>query len=130
MYADLHFSRFQNYELEVRAHLFSVSIGNGLAFSTGGASLIGSAYGGRRLYLAKKKLELLQKELDRRGLESYKPTKRELLTPMGISLPTMGLGGGIDIVAAHATSTIAAHVVAHHGSHVVHDVMHQPVSFV
>jgi len=48
------------------------------------------------------------------------PTKRGFFIPLGISLITMGVGVGIDAVAAHATSTVAA--VAHHGSQVVHDV--------
>lgn len=121
---------------EVRAYrqhvTSSASIGSGLgfAFLTGGVSLLGSAYGGRRLYLAKKKLELIQDELKKRGLESHEPTKRDFFIPLGISVATMGLGAGIDAVAAHATSGIAAHAVAHHGSQAIHDAVNQPNSFV
>ena len=42
-------------------------------------------YGTRRLYLAQKRLELIQAELNRRGLEAYVPSKRDFSIPLGIS---------------------------------------------
>jgi hypothetical protein len=109
---------------------FSVGSGVGLAFFTAGLSLFGSAYGGRRLYLATKKLELIREELDRRGEKHYEPTKRDVLIPLGVSMATLGVGVGIDSIATQATSHLAAQSVAHHGSSAIHDVVCQPHSFV
>lgn len=121
---------------EVRAHhqqvSSTVSIGSGVGFAIftgGGVSLIGSAYGARRLYLAEKKLSLIQEELTQRKIELYKPKKRDILIPLGVGIATIGAVGGIDVIAAHATCGLAAHAVAHHGAQAVNDVVQQPESF-
>jgi hypothetical protein len=101
----------------------SASIGGGIGVApfTMGLTLIGSAYGGRRLYIASKKLEMIRAELEKREVELYKPTKRDFFIPLGVSMATLGLGAGVDSLASHATSTVAAHVAAQHGTQAVHD---------
>ena len=106
----------------------STGVGIGLIPFTMGLSLLGSAYGARRLYIANKKLELIQAELTRREVALHNPTKRDFFIPFGVSMATLGLGAGADVVAAHATSQIATHAIADHGSRAVADVLQSPAS--
>jgi hypothetical protein len=107
----------------------SIGGGVGLAPFTFGLSLVGTAYGARRLYIAKKKLELIQAELKRRSVVLHKPTKRDFLIPFGTSIVTLGLGAGVDALAAHATSQVATHVIADHGTRAIGEAVQSPGSF-
>jgi hypothetical protein len=107
----------------------SIGGGVGLAPFTFGLSLLGTAYGARRLYIAKKKLELIQAELKRRNVVLHEPTKRDFLIPFGISMATLGLGAGVDALAANATSQVATHVIADHGTRAIDAALQSPGSF-
>jgi len=104
------------------------TIGGGLGAApfTFGLSLLGSAYGGRRLYVVKKKLELIQAELADRNIELYEPSGKDFLIGFLPSVAAMGLGVGVDALASHATSTVAAHVVADHGSRALNEAIQSP----
>jgi hypothetical protein len=118
--------------VKFRQHISSsASIGGGIGLApfTFGLSLLGTAYGARRLYIAKKKLEMIEAELKKREVALHTPTKRDFFIPFGISVATMGLGAGVDAVASHATSQVASHVVADHGVRSVSDVIQSPGSF-
>lgn len=104
--------------------------GVGLAPFTGGVSLVSSALGGRQMWIAAKKLELVQAELKSRGIELYEPKKKDALIPMGINLATMGLGAGFSDLAMHATSEASANVVSTGGFGVTHALLQTPGSFV
>ena len=121
----------QNEIVKHRQHVSagaSTGAGIGLIPFTMGLSLLGSAYGARRLYIANKKLELIQAELTRREVALHTPTKRDFFIPFGVSMATLGLGAGADAVAAHATSQLATHAIADHGSRAVADVLQSPAS--
>lgn len=107
----------------------SITTGLGFATFTMGLSLVGSAYGGRRHYVAQKKLELIQAELKKRGIQKHELTGKDLLIGVLPSVITMGLGVGVDALATHATSTVAAHAVADHGSRAVQDAVQNPGTF-
>ncbi|KAI1621993.1 hypothetical protein EDD37DRAFT_611490 [Exophiala viscosa] len=108
----------------------SIGGGIGAAPFTLGLSLLGSAYGARRLYIAEKKLEIIREELVRRDVSLHKFSKRDFFIPMGVSVATLGFGAGLDVFAAHATSQVATHVVADHGSRAVSDIVQSPGGFV
>jgi hypothetical protein len=121
----------QNEVVKHRQHISacaSTGAGIGLAPFTFGLSLLGSAYGARRLYIANKKLEIIQAELTRREVALHTPTKRDFIIPFSISMATLGLGAGADAVAVHATSQLATHAIADHGTRAVSDVLQNPVS--
>lgn len=59
----------------------SIGSGIGAAAFTFGASLTLTGYGARRMYVATKKLELIQAELLKRGIELHKLQKRDFLIP-------------------------------------------------
>lgn len=107
------------------------SIAGGIAFAplTHCLSLAGSAYGARRSCVAEQKLGLIQAELDRRNVQHYEPTNSDFFIPLTIGIGAIGLGGSVDALATHATSTAAAHVVADHGSRALRDVLQSPSSF-
>ncbi|KAL1623324.1 hypothetical protein SLS56_008324 [Neofusicoccum ribis] len=75
----------------------SCSIGAGLGHSihSAGISLGVSAFGVRRLVVAKRKLAIIRDELARRGVAPHDPTKRDAAIPVAAALAGMGLGAEI-----------------------------------
>jgi hypothetical protein len=104
------------------------SIGGGLggAVFTFGASLAVSAYGGRRLYVATKKLELIKAELTKRGISLHEFQKRDALIPAVAGLVGAGIGFGVDMVALGVTNAIPMGVHVPTGSSAMHEVLNNP----
>ncbi|KAH0536829.1 hypothetical protein FGG08_006327 [Glutinoglossum americanum] len=92
----------------------SCSIGGGIggATLTGGASLAISAYGARRLYIANKKLEIIQRELERRSVALHEFSNRDLFIPLATCLVGQSMvGAGLEdagVGTANATPQAAA----------------------
>lgn len=82
----------------------SAGLGLVTAVFTAGLSLVTSAIGVRRLYVAAVKLELIKKELTRRGFPLYDTRMRDVLIPVTTSLLTLGVGTGLEQFALDATS--------------------------
>ncbi|KAK3392851.1 hypothetical protein B0H63DRAFT_530357 [Podospora didyma] len=72
----------------------SITAAIGMAIATGGLSLASSPYGARRMYVAEKKLALIQTELTERSVALHEPMKRDFPIPLGIGIATMGIGAG------------------------------------
>ncbi|KAL1651880.1 hypothetical protein SLS58_000003 [Diplodia intermedia] len=72
----------------------SCSIGAGVGHSlhSAGISLGVSAFGLRRLVVARRKLAIIRAELGARGVAPHVPTKRDVAIPVGAALAGMGLG--------------------------------------
>lgn len=75
----------------------SCSIGAGVGHSlhSAGISLGVSAFGLRRLVVARRKLAIIRAELTRRGVPLHDPTKRDAAIPVAAALAGMGLGAEI-----------------------------------
>lgn len=75
----------------------SCSIGAGVGHSihSAGISLGVSAFGLRRLVVARRKLAIIRAELTARGVKLHDPTKRDVAIPVGAALAGMGLGAEI-----------------------------------
>lgn len=73
----------------------SMAIGLSHAVHTAGLTLGVSAWGLRRYFVAKEKLEIIREELTRRGVPLHDMEKRDAAIPLGASLAGMGLGAGI-----------------------------------
>lgn len=103
--------------IKTRQHLggaWSVGFGIGGEVFTGGLSLIGSAYGARRMSVAQQKIEIVNEEMARRGARNYEERKRDTLIPCAIGVLTAGIGFGIDDLCASATlGTLATQELAH-----------------
>ncbi|PHH76813.1 hypothetical protein CDD80_1191 [Ophiocordyceps camponoti-rufipedis] len=89
---------------------FSIVSGIGAAPVSGGATLAVSAYGGRRLHVARKKLRLIEAELLKRGQPLHKLQKRDVIIPVTAGVAGAGLGFGIDELALAAPHTISMSV--------------------
>jgi hypothetical protein len=76
--------------------LLSIGSGIGAAAFTSGASLALTGYGARRMYVANKKLELIQAELLKRGIELHTLQKRDVLIPAAAHLLGVVVGFGLD----------------------------------
>jgi hypothetical protein len=98
------------------AALCSMTAGAAGALPTGGGSLLLTAYGGRRLYVASKKLELIEAELRSRDVALHELQKRDILIPGIAALVGAGVGLGLDEVATTATNTIPMGTGLPHGS--------------
>ncbi|KAF4592466.1 hypothetical protein GQ602_002765 [Ophiocordyceps camponoti-floridani] len=87
----------------------SFSIGSGVVAApvSGGATLAVSAYGSRRLHVARKKLRLIEEELVKRGQPLHKLQKRDVLIPVIAGIFGLGLGFGIDELGVAAAHTIS-----------------------
>ncbi|GKT57463.1 hypothetical protein ColTof4_09455 [Colletotrichum tofieldiae] len=85
----------------------SGSIGSGIggAAFTAGATLAITAYGSRRYYVARKKLQLIQQEVANRGYSLHEPQKRDFLIPVAASMISVGVGAGLGSIAAASTNT-------------------------
>lgn len=107
----------------------SWSVGGGIsaAMFTFGASLAGSAYGGRRLYVANKKHHLIQDELTRRNVDLHEEQKRDFLIPLTAGLIGCGVTVGMEEVFMGATNVVADGLCAPKGSSAVQQVIDQPV---
>jgi hypothetical protein len=130
---DWDIAHLQNQEINKNRQTLSASAGIGggigLAPFTGGVSLFGSVYAGRRLSVADQKLKLIQAELNKRGIELHEVTGKDVIVGVAPTICTLGLGVGADALATHATSTVAAHAVAQHGSTAVHEAIQSPGVF-
>ncbi|KAK0838674.1 hypothetical protein LTR03_011852 [Friedmanniomyces endolithicus] len=69
---------------------------------TAGVSLVGSAIGLRRRNVAKRRLQMIHQELEKRGLPAHKQTKRDFLIPLGIAGVSAGISGGVMDGVMHA----------------------------
>jgi hypothetical protein len=92
---------------------FTIGTGIGGAWWTLGSTLLLSGYGSRAMYVARKKLALIEAELRRRGVPEREPQKRDFWIPFSIGTAgsVVGLGvavAGADSVAAAATSSVTA----------------------
>lgn len=105
---------------------WSVGGGIGAAMFTFGASLAGSAYGGRRLYVANKKQHLIQDELTRRNVDLHEEQKRDFLIPLTAGLIGCGVTVGMEEVFMGATNVVADGLCAPKGSSAVQQVIDQP----
>ncbi|KAH7232457.1 hypothetical protein B0J15DRAFT_432847, partial [Fusarium solani] len=88
------------------AALCSMATGFAGAVPTGGGSLVLTAYGSRRLYVARKKLYLIRAELCSRDVALHELQKRDVLIPVTASLVGAGVGFGLDEMATAATNII------------------------
>jgi hypothetical protein len=82
--------------------------GFGLAFVTGGVTLVGTAVGSRRAHVADRELEIIREERWRWKLEFHQETTRDTLIPLVTGIFTMGAGLGCGLesgVAAMAPYT-------------------------
>lgn len=75
------------------------------AIPTYGGTLVVSAYGARRYYVATKKLDLIQGELVKRGIQLHKLQKRDVLIPAVTAVIGVGAGMGLDEIAMSVTNT-------------------------
>lgn len=84
------------------------SIGTGVAgaIPSGGGTLLLSAYGSRRLYVAQAKLKLIRAELTKRGVALHELQKRDVLIPFAASIVGMGVGVGLEDAATAVTNTV------------------------
>jgi hypothetical protein len=104
----------------------SIVIGAGGAAFIFGGTLAVSAYGGRRLFVADKKLELIRQELRKRGTGLRDFHKRDVIIPLCASGVGVGLGFGLDEVAMAATNTIPMGSTMPSGGSVMHEVLNNP----
>ncbi|TKA78275.1 hypothetical protein B0A55_04738 [Friedmanniomyces simplex] len=74
---------------------YGAAIGAIEAPVTAGVSLVGSAIGLRRRNVAKRRLEMIHHEIEKRGLPVHKQTKRDYLIPLGIAGVSAGISGGV-----------------------------------
>jgi len=105
-----------------------VSMGSGIFFAplTMGVSLVGTAWGARRLYIAEKKLELITKELTKRNVPLHDTEAKDILLPLAIGVVTFGVGNELSNLAAEATCSTAAAAAAPHGMDAVAAVVQDP----
>lgn len=87
-----------------------IGAGAGFALHTGGLSLIGSAVGGRRLNVHRRKLAMIQEVLTSRGIVLYQPTKRDKIIPAVGTAVGMGVGMGIEAGVGAAIGAAGSHV--------------------
>ncbi|KAK4442889.1 hypothetical protein QBC34DRAFT_312186, partial [Podospora aff. communis PSN243] len=115
----------------------AIFAGLGLALFTMGKSLMGTAYGARRLYVADGKLELVQAELRSRGEDLHEITARDVMVPLGTSFAAFAVGhalGGvldgatghvhnaINSAASHCPHAVTNAIISHPG-HLLHGEM-------
>lgn len=103
--------------------------GVGLAPWTGGASLVSTGLGSRQMWIANRKLDLVHEELKSRGIDLYKPTTKDALVPLAITIGTLGIGHGISDLAVHATSEVSASAVSAGGYGLGHALVESPGTF-
>lgn len=104
----------------------SIATGAGLAVLTGGASLLASGYGSRRLYVAHKKGKLIEAELLKRGIKPHELNKWDVIIPVGAGLTGMGIGLGVNEIASAATNTAIAGAYVPTGGSALHAVVADP----
>lgn len=102
------------------AAICSITTGAVGALPSCGGTLLLSSYGARRLAVAYRKLALIQAELTKRGIDLHEVRKRDVLIPLGASIVGMGVGFGIDEVAAVATNAIPMEAGLPPGSSITH----------
>ncbi|CAD0083022.1 unnamed protein product [Aureobasidium vineae] len=107
---------------QIYSSSWSIGAGVGVAFFTAGLSLVGSAYGLRKMSIAEQKLVIVQEELKSRELDLYKERKRDFFIPMAIGVVTAGIGCGSSIAIA-ASSHLPTHEIS---SAAVHHIISEP----
>lgn len=92
-------SKLQEEEIKkLRQHFAasaSMALGLSHAVHTAGLTLGVSAWGLRRYFVAKEKLEIIRAELTKRGVPLHDMEKRDAAIPLGASLAGTALGAGI-----------------------------------
>ena len=112
---------------QINSGSWSVGLGLGGAIPTLGVSLLGSAYGGRRMYLASKKFDIVAAEIDVRHEAHYQTRKRDWMIPVAFGAATLGIGLGVEAIASDfATQAVSG--AADHGLTAFKDVVHDPSS--
>ncbi|KAK0272299.1 hypothetical protein LTR35_012882 [Friedmanniomyces endolithicus] len=86
----------------IHSGMYGATLGVLEAPATAGVSLVGSAIGLRRRNVAKRRLEMIHQELEKRGLPAHKQTKRDFLIPLGIAGVSAGISGGVMDGVMHA----------------------------
>lgn len=106
----------------------SISIGSGLggAVFTMGGTLAISAYGARRMRVAKKKCELIQQELIKRNIKLHEFDYKDALIPGIAGLVGMGVGFGLTDIANEATNAATMNVITPSGSSAIQAVAANP----
>lgn len=119
-------SQFSNIELKTREiqkmRIFlagSITFGSGLGAIpvTAGLSLILSSYGARRMNVAKRKMDIIQRELARRNIALHTLTTRDKVIAVTAGLISFGVGAAIGIefsppVGVEVTNMELSHSVA------------------
>jgi len=107
----------------------AITIGSGVVsvVHTLGASLALSGYGARRMYVAKKKLELIEAELSKRGVELHKFQKRDFFIPAVAHSVGAVVGVGLDEIAMGDTYTIPLGEHVPSGASAILDVLTNPL---
>jgi hypothetical protein len=114
---------------KTRQHFSSaLSIGSGIggAAFTHGVSLALTGYGARRMYVAIKKLKLIQAELLKRGVELHTLQKRDFLIPVAAHLLGVAVGFGLNEIAMVDTYTIPLGEHVSTGASAIHEVLANP----
>lgn len=83
----------------------SMAIGLSHAVHTAGLTLGVSAWGLRRYFVAKEKLEIIRAELTRRGVPLHDMEKRDAAIPLGASMAGLALGAGLGHVVGNVMAT-------------------------
>lgn len=112
-----------------------VSSGCGVAFSslmavpTLGGSVLGLWASGRTLDIARRKEDIIKKEVDRRNLPHYEKKKRDTFIPLSVSLTVISTVGVLTFIDVTGTSTLIANAVSSHGLAAATAAAHQPSQF-
>ena len=104
----------------------SIGAGIGAAAFTHGTSLALSGYHARRMYVANKKLDRIQAELLKRGIELHTLQKRDVLIPIAAHLVGVAVGFGLDEIAIADTYTIPLGEHVSTGASAIHEVLANP----
>lgn len=83
----------------------SMAIGLSHAVQTAGLTLGVSAWGLRRYFVAKEKLDMIRAELTRRGVPLHDMEKRDAAIPLGASVAGLALGLGLGHVVGNVIAT-------------------------
>ncbi|KAF7531057.1 hypothetical protein G7054_g9220 [Neopestalotiopsis clavispora] len=105
---------------------WSIGAGIGAAIPTFGGSLAVLPISIRRKHVAKKKNALITAELIKRGVQPHTLQKRDFIIPIVAGVVGLGVGCGLEQVAAEVTNVtiMAAHVPT--GSSAIHEVIQHP----
>ncbi|KAI9881155.1 MAG: hypothetical protein M1830_007133 [Pleopsidium flavum] len=98
---------------QIQAGAWSIGAGIGRAWFSFGATLAVSGYGGRRINVAVRKLELIHAELLSLGLQPHDPTKRGYLIPVAVGVAGCGVDTGVVHLVNPGVNGVGAAALAH-----------------